>query len=324
MSKTEAKVVSVTGKETKDVLLNIIKDRDAYIKELEAQTITPEDAAARRLKLEAITKASESIDKGIFSDDVKGEYKALVAAVAEHEARLTELYGLDKKYISMATAISAHNTLTANLKEDEATKRKEIQAGIADAKKEAEAEKERLEESNDEYRRTLAEQQRRDEEEYNYNLKIRRRDEADRHQAEMRAELDDVARIRKETEEKLASANALYEERAEELKRLESIDDEIKAAYEHGAKDGSAAAGKDYAFEKRTLESNHANAIALLNAKVETLTGSNAALKEENDKLSNKLDAAYDKIQAMAMGAVNAVGSSNSSLAAQAESTSRK
>lgn len=146
----------------------------------------------------------------------------------------------------------------------------------------------------------------REKDEYDYNLKMDRKADADtwaeekeKREAEIQAKDDAVT----EREEAIAAK----EEEIQAMKaQIEAFPDKLAEAKEDAAKEAKAKADKSFAFEKRALESDKKHAEEMADAKIKNLESQVEALTQSNAELSNKLDAAYAQMKDMATATVQA------------------
>lgn len=88
--------------------------------------------------------------------------------------------------------------------------------------------------------------------------------------------------------------------------QIEAFPDKLAEAKEEAAREAKAKADKSFAFEKRSLESDKKHAEEMADAKIANLEAQVAALREDNAKLSEKLDDAYKKMNDVATATVQA------------------
>ena len=88
--------------------------------------------------------------------------------------------------------------------------------------------------------------------------------------------------------------------------QIEAFPDKLAEAKEEAAREAKAKADKSFAFEKRSLEADKKHAEEMADAKIANLEAQVASLREDNAKLSEKLDDAYKKMNDVATATVQA------------------
>ena len=299
-------VTKLSGKETKNELVDMIKSKDSYIRELEKKTSTPESESAKAKVLESIKATAAAVQTGVFSEEVKKNYQDMMTTIEAKEARIQELYGVEAALATMSTIKATQKQVEADNKEKLAALKADYEEKTKAIIDEFAAKQEALEKQYSESAKWFRDKQDREREEAAYELEKTLREEKDaakfrtgreiREMEELitvaQAKLDDV-------NEKIYSDEKLYE-------RMMNIDEEIEAVKAEAFAAGTKAAEKDCMFAKKAMETNAAHKAELLEKDIEALKEKNAALSNDNRNLSDKLDKAYDQMRDMANNSVQA------------------
>lgn len=299
-------ITPLTGKETKDKLVEMIKDKDEYIRQLEEKTSTPESEAAKAKQLDAIRATAEAIQKGVFSEEVKAYYEKLMIAIDAKEARIEELYGVESALAHIAAVNAAKEKTEADNKAELAELKTQYQEKTKAIKEEYSALEDSLRKSYEEKKRIFEEKQEREEAETIYNQDKKLRERIDNAKFETDSEIRKIEVRIAEKQAELDSVVKRLHENGDAYDRLVNIDGEIEeakaVAFEAGRKDVETKA----VFEKRAIESRASHDVELLEKDLKSAEEKNASLTVENNKLSQKLDGAYETIRNMANASVNA------------------
>lgn len=305
-------MAKVTEKNTKK---EILEAYEAVVKQLSdtraAKTTTADVVKEKEVK--AVKEAAkEIVGLGILNEEVTGKYNSLISTIEMLEKDIQDLYGIKKQADSLEALINVYkdknDELVAGHKEEMARLQAEhcekVAANNAEIEKiKAEAKKtlEDVRNAHKEETNRIAKERQRENEEYAYNLK------------RIRDKENDVWEDEKATRERILAdkeaAVALREADAEvkcskfeaQEAEIETLKAEIKATYEKGVKDGEAQAEKVTAIKIAKANQECEFKVSVAEAKVESLTASNAELKAQANELQGKLDAASTRVQEMAI-----------------------
>jgi len=301
----------VTKASSKDVIYAAYLEASKKLKEKES-TVT--DPYAEQKKAEAARQeksAAEFIESGFVSPEVIQKYKDLKNEIAEKEAILKELYGIESEGAKLAAMHNAYKVTKIELDDaaaQEAEVRKadkdaqiaQINAEIKEAQDNLKKTKKELDEDEKLYKKDLASQRAREAEEFKYNLERSRSKENDAWEDEKAAREKtladreaDLANRTKAITEREAKMDEMEKQISEFPKRLEEAEANGKAA-------GKADADKSHAFEKRAMEKTAEYEKNLLQAKVEAQETTIKAQSEKIASLEKKLDDAYVRNQELA------------------------
>lgn len=296
----------LSGKETKNELVDMIKSKDSYIRELEKKTSTPESESAKAKVLESIKATAAAVQTGVFSEEVKKNYQDMMTTIEAKEARIQELYGVEAALATMSTIKATQKQVEADNKEKLAALKADYEENTKAIIDEFAAKQEALERQYRESAKLFKDNQNREREEAAYELEKTLREEKDaakfrttREIREMEEQISAAQAKLDDINEKITSEEKLYE-------RMMNIDEEIEAVKAEAFAAGEKAAEKDCMFAKKAIESNASHKAELLEKDIEALREKNAALSNDNRNLSDKLDKAYDQMRDMANNSVQA------------------
>ncbi len=330
--KKETKKLAMTS--TKQEMLNAY---NALLKELEARQqgeLRPEKRVEEKKSREAVQIAESLTAEGIakeisalkleigkaltaIADQLEGQVGRFIAignAIAAKEKELAELYEIEKAAMSLAALIEAQNQkraeFTAEMEEKKEALREEIESTRAAWKKEQEERDAAVKE------RDAAEKKRqtREKEEFDYAFKREQQTAADRFAYE-KAKLEKELKDKKEQMEQELSAR----EAAVAAKEAELSDLRKQAAQHPKELETSVARAIKETTERLTAEAKNREELLkkeiegernVFTARIESLE---KTAKEQSDRISaltKQLEAAYQKVQDIAVKTVE--GASNS------------
>lgn len=312
-------MAKITMKSTKQ---EIMEAYEAALKKIE-ETEAGKDDPVAVAKIENDKKVIESADSvaegNILNPAIIAQYNDLKAAIQMKKEELQNLYGIESKANSLVAIINAHKDKEAELKEkfksdeavlisDMAAQEEALNADI----KELEQKKENLiiatKAEYDELRKELDKQRKRDNEEYEYNLKRNRKIDdnewADAKAAREKELAEREAAVRAD-EAELAEKTSYIEELE---KKVEEIPTLVQEATDEGIKKGKADADKSNAFEVRALKQKNDYDVQILEDKVNRLELEVGSLRDEKVALQAKLDEAYAQMRDLAAETVKSTG----------------
>lgn len=309
--------IKINDKSTKAQIMEAYNQAMEELEKLRAMTDLPVEKAKEEELAASLENATVAASSNVFSDKIVEQYNDLKEAIKYYKKELEDLYGIKAKADGLAAAINAHKNKVAMMDDEysqkKATLDKELaekgaiaKEKIAEFEKLVEKAKRAADEEISEYKEALQKQRNRENDEYAYDLKKAHKLDADmwsdekaKRKAEIQAEADAV----KAREEAVASREKEIKDMEEKIAAFPA---ELEAAKEEAAKSAKDKAEKSFAFEKRYIETEKKHAEEMSAAKIENLTSQVEDLIKKNMELSEKLDAAYDKMKEMATATVQA------------------
>lgn len=309
----------ITMKSTKQEIMEAYEEAMKKIAETEAGKDDPVAAAKAENDKKIIESAQMIVEDNILNPVIIERYENLKTAIEMKNKELQELYGIETKANSLVAMINAYKDKEIELKDkynartkeldDEFTKKELIlKEEIASLEKSKEDLINKIQNESNELTKSLNKKHKREEEEYEYNLKRSRKVENDRWEDEKAArekELTEREAAVKADEAELADRTSYIEELE---KKVEEIPDLIQDAKDKALAEGKAKADKSNAFEVRALKQQSEYDIKLLEDRVERVAADNEQLKKEKADLQTKLDDAYAQMRELAAETVKSTG----------------
>lgn len=310
---------NVSEKNTKAQILDAYQEVIQELNALKESKKTTADVVKEKKVVETKKAAKEVVDLGILNDDVVAKYNALIATKEMLEKEIEELYGIKAEVNSLEALINTRKDMENDLVEKYAKKEKDLEeqyndkaeelanninlARMANTKELAD-----LKESFKEAKANLEKERKREEEEYNYDLERKRAKENDEWEdtkAQREKELKDKenAVVLREQEAEKAIANK--ETLEKEIEILNNKVEEVRiAAFE----EGKAKAKKEADTAKVFSDRAHKSELERKDDRIATLEAALEESKKAHDADKTKLDAAYTRIQEMAIEAAKNSG----------------
>ena len=312
-------MADVNLKSTKNEIYEAYK---AVKDKLDAMDAMKDDPMAKVAAAE-VARVSESaaniVKENILNDKIVNSYNDLQKDIEAKKKTLKDLYGIEAEANSMVAMINAHKEKEVELKAKYDAMKAELDAEIAEKKATLKDEideliKQKNEElaakrkENETLKNQISLERKREEEEYQYTLKRKRMLENDKWSDE-KAVREKVLADREVAV--LARENAVAE-KEEMISKLEekinSIPGLVDSAREEGIKKGKADAEKSHVFETRAIETKNSYEKKSLEDKIERLEEDLASVKEANEIMQDKLDAAYKEMKELASETVKSSG----------------
>lgn len=309
----------ITMKSTKQEIMEAYEEAMKKIAESESGKDDPVAAAKAENDKKIIESAQMIVEDNILNPVIIERYENLKTAIEMKNKELQELYGIETKANSLVAMINAYKDKEIELKDkynaktkeldDEFTKKELIlKEEIASLEKSKEDLINKIQNESNELTKSLNKKHKREEEEYEYNLKRSRRVENDRWEDEKAArekELTEREAAVKADEAELADRTSYIEELE---KKVEEIPVLIQDAKDKALAEGKAKADKSNAFEVRALKQQSDYNTQILEDKVDRLYSEVDSLKAEKANLQAKLDDAYAQMRELAAETVKSTG----------------
>lgn len=309
----------ITMKSTKQEIMEAYEEAMKKIAESESGKDDPVAAAKAENDKKIIESADTVAEGSILNPEIISQYNDLKTAIQMKKEELNNLYGIEAEANSLVAIINAHKDKDTELKEKYNTKMKELDVSANERAEKLNNDIAALEQKKhdlivatsveyEELKKEFDKQRKRDEEEYEYNLKRSRKVENDRWEDEKAArekELTEREAAVKADEAELADRTSYIEELE---KKVEEIPDLIQDAKDKAFAEGKAKADKSNAFEVRALKQQSDYNTQILEDKVDRLYSEVDSLKAEKANLQAKLDDAYAQMRELAAETVKSTG----------------
>lgn len=278
---------------------------------------SPAEAAKDKALKESLENADVAENNPVFSEAIIKQYKDLKIATQQKKDEIKELYGVETELDALATAINAHKAKMASMSEEYQKKKEEldlelskkqaeVKERVAELDKEVLKAKAKADEEVEEYIEEIQKERDREADEYEYNKKMNHRVETDEwalQKAKRESEIQEKENAVKAREDAISEKEEEIKAMQEQIEAFPEKLEETKAEAIAAAK---AKADKSFAFERRALETEKRHLEEMSAAEIANLESQVASLKEDNEKLSDKLDEAYKKMNEVATATVKA------------------
>jgi hypothetical protein len=300
--------MEITAKNTKTEILDALNAALKRAKDLERDRLNPEKKEKERVEKKAIETAVKSVEQNIFSKELNDKFNDLQIAIAAGEARLQELYGVDRELLRLALAIEAGKE---RLSEIEAQKL----AKSEDAKKSAERQSAEFAQKNAELlaeyeaqAKKLKLDRTRESEEYQYNLARKREKENNAWADEKAAREIELRRREEQAAALLAEANGKAEYIRSLEEKVNGIPELLESAKAAEAAQITEALRREHEYESTLAEKDYKSAIARTEDKATYLSKELDGANKSVAALQNKLDKAYSEMRDLATKTVESAG----------------
>lgn len=309
--------LKITEKSTKAQILEAYNQLKEETKALKAMKDSPVEAAKEKELKASLENAEIAADNPVFSETIVKQYKDLKLAIEKKSAELNELYGIRAEMDELAVAINTHRTKMASMDEDYKKKKEELDSELVKKQEEVKEQLEELDKSVRkakakadeeivEYNAELEKKRVREDDEYKYNEKIKHRDDTEKWAVEKALRKAEIQR----QEDAVKAREDAISEKEEEIQamkeQIEAFPAKLEETKAEAAKEAKAKADRGFAFEKRALESDKKHAEEMAAEKIANLESQVDSLREDNERLSEKLDEAYKKMNEVATATVKA------------------
>lgn len=312
-------MANITMKSTKQEIMDAYNAAMSKIEQIEGMKDDPVATAKAENDKKIIESADKIAEGDILNPAIIAQYNDLKAATNMKKDELQNLYGIETKANSLVAIINAYKDKENELKEKYKAEETALMIDLAAKKEAANADIKKLEQDKDKLIASAAseysalkdkygKQHKREEEEYEYNLKRSRQIANDKW-------ADEKAAREKELTEREAAVRSDEAELAEKTAYIEDLEDKvekiptlIQEATESGIKKGKADADKSNMFEVRALKQQNDYNVQILEDKVNRLEAEVDSLKTEKTDLQIKLDDAYAQMRELAAETVKSTG----------------
>jgi hypothetical protein len=326
----------LSEKSTKQEMLEAYQALAKQLEEKRAAELAPERRIEEKRAEEAVKVARmvepEGIDREIgqlkaeigkfladISDRLASEssrFRSIQKAVQSKEGELKELYGIEKAAVSLAALLESQNQKRTEFETQMTREREELQSGIEFLRAEWEKEKQTHEAQLKERDSTEKKARDRDREEFAYAFKRDQQAVKDKLNDEKGA-LEKEIKLKKEAAEKeLAERERAIVERERELTELRSGADafpkELETAVNQAVKEASEKLKLEAKNREDLLRKEFEGERNVLTARNDSLERAYKDLNAANVKLSQQLEAAYQKVQIIAEKTVEGTSQSKS------------
>lgn len=285
---------------------------DAYQAELKKNAATkvlnPRDEQIKEANKTAVESAKKSVSDGVFSEEYTKKFEDLQTALEIGKKELEDLYGVTAEADSFAAMLAAKKNMETELDVSFAQKKADIDKETKLLEQTLKETKTRLDREEKEYRVELEKKRKREEDEYRYDLERKRKKENDEWADEKDKREKVIAEIESFTEKLNQEAQQKLVEYEQAQKMISDLEKAVVEAKETGLKEGKDKAGKEWAFEKRHMETTQKYEIEARDKEIASLKARVEELNTELTYTQQKLDNAYSQMREIATDTVKSAG----------------
>lgn len=314
----------------------MLKTYNALLKQLQEkreEELKPEQKVEEKKAKEVLEVAtslsSEGVVKGIsnlkldmskmliqISDKLEGEVNKLNGiqkAIDIKEEELKELYEIEKSAASLAALIEAQNQRRQEYESEMAAKKEEMVQEIEKTRTEWEIEKEKYEMETREQNSAEKKKREREKEEFQYAFKREQQLFKDEFEDE-KARLEREIQLKREQMEKdLAEREKAISEKEEEMNELRqkvgAFPKELETAVNKAVKETTERITREAANKEQLINKEFEGERRVLTTRIESFEKTVKEQTEQISKLSGQLEKSYQKVEDIAVKAIE--GSSN-------------
>ncbi len=340
MASETSKTPEVSLRNTKQELLSAYKTLLKQVEAKEKKELKPEKKSQEKEKEKILAEVNaittEAVEKNIrhlkgeigdiltqLSDRLGGEVSKLEKiqkGIWIKEAELKEIYEIDKSAATLAALIEAHHQEREMFEEEMTGKKEKLLREIEQTRETWEAQQERYQTDIKERHEIERKKREREKEEYEYAFQRERQlakdtfnDEQARLSAEKESIEKEIATIRKQSEEILSEREQSIQAREEEIRLLKAQVDRFSQELENAVSEAVTESTEKINFEadykEKLILKQFEGEKNVLKTRIESLE---KTVKEQSDqisKLSQLQEMAYQKVQDVAVKAIE--GASN-------------
>ncbi len=335
MTGAKAKRAEVGMKSTKQELLDAYAEVLEELKEINKAELKPEKKIEEKKKQEVALAVSDismngvaqniknlktDIDRNLsqLMERLESEVKKLgdiQSAITIRDAELKEIYEIDRSASSLAALIEANNRKNRAFEEELDQKKASLLGEIEDTRRKWDQEKALHAAEVKEQKEQEARQREREKEEYLYSFQRERQIEKDRLEdekaqllSEKQAFENEIKAMREAAEKELNERRkALADKETEFLelkKRSEAFPKELESAVAKTAKETTDRLKLDSDYQTSILKQQFEGEKNVLLTRIDALEKSVKEQSEQISKLSMLQEAAYQKVQDVAVKAI--------------------
>jgi len=333
MSENELKTEKLSMSNTKKEMLQAYSTVVKQLSEKEKNILQPQKITGEKQKTETVKKvetlSTETISRNIDSlkyeigsllaklnsslDSEVQKYEDIQKAISIKEEELKEIYEIEKSALSLAAFIETQNLKRAEFDDEMAAKKesliKEIESTRFDWKKEKD-EFESIEKEQDEFNKK---KRAREKEEYEYGFKrekqLSENKLKDDHQKIEKEFNEKMEQLKRELDEREKAVSVSEDKFIDQQKKLDNYQNELSAAVDKAIKDTTDRLNREFSNNEELLLKQFEGEKNVLETKINNFEKNNIEQNKKINELSSRIDEAYQKVQDVAVKAIE--GASN-------------
>jgi|YNPNPStandDraft_1061719.scaffolds.fasta_scaffold00350_21 hypothetical protein len=329
------------AKSTKQEMLETYQGAVERVEEKKEAELSPERRIQERKAKEAVQVAdaisAEGVVKGIsilkleigkmltqISDGLEeevGKYEKIKRAIEAKEQELRELYEIERSAASLAALIESQNQKRQEFEAEMALRRQELEREIEETRARWERERKEHEAAWKEMLASEQKKREREREEFGYAFAREQQLARDRFEDEKARLEKDIALKREQLESEMAERERAVGERERELEELRArvvaFPQELESAVNKAVKETTERLRLEARNREELLRKEFEGEKNVLLTRIESLEKTVKDQAERMAKLSQQLELAYQKVQDIAVKAIEGSSESKSFAALQ-------
>lgn len=298
----------ITLKNTKAEILDALNKALEREKNISKMKSNPEKEEKEKKVNTAIENSKKNVEANIFSVELINKFNELELAIQEEEAKLKDLYGIEKELNNLTVVANAGKDYLHDIELRKKEEEDKMNALIQNLTDEYKKKSEDLKNEYDIKAKTLKTERDREVEEYNYNLKRERQLDKNKWEDEKKLREDNLKNKEKEANILLEDVK-IREKKLDELeKKVAEIPSIIDNEYERGKVDAKLELEKENEYKIELLKKDYQNKIDRQEDKINSLNSEIEKLNTINISLQEKMDKAYNELKELASKTVEANG----------------
>ena len=290
----------ISLKNTKQEILDALNEAIEREKNIATTKSDPEKEEQEKVIAEAIETSKVNVEQKIFSEELNNKFKDLEKAIEAEEAKLKNLYGIEKELQNITLIINAGKDAIAGTEAEKKNKTEKLNNEIEELEARYEEKSLELRQEYETTSKKLKLEREREDEEYSYKQKREREIENNNWEDEKAKREETLAKMEEETKRLLKEAI----EKVDYIKELETKVTEMPKAlqkeYDRGKEEATKELEKEYEHKIALSEKDYESTTNRLNDKIEALTAELGKSTKLNVTLQEKLDNAYVEIKELA------------------------
>ncbi len=318
--------ISMTN--TKKEMLEAYQDLVARLEEQRVAEQKPEEKLKERKQQGAIKEAEKLSADGVTQSigELKAQVNGLMAslsdkldeelqrydhikqAVAVRQQELEEIYEIQKQASSLSALIEAQRQRRESFEHEMQDKKAALESEISAVRQNWQDEKKKHDQEVRERDAREAKERERQKEEYQYKFNREKELARDAFEDEKARQERELALKREQAEKELAereSVVAVREKNIDELeRRIKTLEAEKKSAFDAGVKETTARLAAEAKTREELARQEFAGEKNVLNTRIQSLEQTVKEQRSQLDSLSKQLDKSMEKVQDIAVRAI--------------------
>jgi hypothetical protein len=327
--KSDVKKLSMSS--TKQEMLDAYNAALKELKEKEEAELRPEKKLEEKKRVEVLKVAdsvsSLSVDGiakeiaglradvaktlGQIADNVEGEadkFRKMTEAVQLKEGELQELYAIEKEAVTLAALVEAQQRRRQEFDSEMAQDKEDAQREMESTRRQWESDKKAREVESKEWDATEKKRREREKEEFEYAFKREQRLAKEALQDEKAKLVREMSMRKAELETELATREAAVVAKEQELAELQKkasmAPKELETAVTKAVKEVTERLTAEAKNREELTKKEFEGERNVLKSKIESLEASVKEQRDQITKLSQQLDKSYQKVEEMAVKAL--------------------